>query len=98
MAGYTTNYTVAVWAGYDNASGEQMEYLGESSQRIPKYIFKNLMEHMAQSKETKDFDQPDSVVKVESSKVRIQLLRPMNIRQAVKSLMNIMLKVTSLHK
>ncbi|MEF2095690.1 PBP1A family penicillin-binding protein [Bacillus sp. CFBP9009] len=64
MAGYTTNYTVAVWAGYDNASGEKMEYLGESSQRIPKSIFKNLMEHMAQSKETKDFDQPDSVVKV----------------------------------
>ncbi|WP_375089399.1 PBP1A family penicillin-binding protein [Peribacillus sp. RS7] len=64
MAGYTTNYTVAVWAGYDNASGEKLEYLGDSSQRIPKSIFKNLMEHMAQSKETKDFDQPDSVVKV----------------------------------
>ncbi|PJN90049.1 penicillin-binding protein [Bacillus sp. mrc49] len=64
MAGYTTNYTVAVWAGYDNASGKKLEYLGDSSQRIPKAIFKNLMEHMAQTKETKDFDQPDSVVKV----------------------------------
>ncbi|MGG4264164.1 PBP1A family penicillin-binding protein [Peribacillus simplex] len=64
MAGYTTNYTVAVWAGYDNAPGKKMEYLGDSSQRIPKSIFKNLMEHMAQSKETKDFEQPDSVVKV----------------------------------
>ncbi|MDM5294159.1 PBP1A family penicillin-binding protein [Peribacillus simplex] len=64
MAGYTTNYTVAVWAGYDNAPGNKMEYLGDSSQRIPKSIFKNLMEHMAQSKETKDFNQPDSVVKV----------------------------------
>ncbi|MFJ7745950.1 PBP1A family penicillin-binding protein [Peribacillus sp. NPDC097295] len=64
MAGYTTNYTVAIWAGYDNASGKKMEYLGDSSQRIPKYIFKNLMEHMAQSKETKDFEQPSSVAKV----------------------------------
>ncbi|MCO0596616.1 PBP1A family penicillin-binding protein [Peribacillus butanolivorans] len=64
MAGYTTNYTVAVWAGYDNAPGGKMEYLGDSSQRIPKAIFKNLMEYMANSKETKDFEQPDSVVKV----------------------------------
>ncbi|MGE7759503.1 PBP1A family penicillin-binding protein [Peribacillus sp. NPDC097895] len=64
MAGYTTNYTVAIWAGYDNAAGKKMEYLGDSSQRIPKSIFKSLMEHMAQSKATKDFDQPDSVVKV----------------------------------
>ncbi|MFJ7847619.1 PBP1A family penicillin-binding protein [Peribacillus sp. NPDC097224] len=64
MAGYTTNYTVAIWAGYDNNAGKKMEYLGDSSQRIPKYIFKNLMEHMAQSKTTKDFEQPSSVAKV----------------------------------
>ncbi|WP_110927650.1 transglycosylase domain-containing protein [Bacillus massiliglaciei] len=65
MTGYTTNYTVAIWAGYENKAGEKMEYLGDSSQRIPKYLFKNIMQHMATGKETKDFTKPDSVVKVD---------------------------------
>ena len=64
MAGYTTNYTIAVWAGYKNSSAEDFDYLGTSSQRIPKYIFKNLMQYVSNGKQTADFKQPNSVVKV----------------------------------
>ncbi|MDQ0216938.1 PBP1A family penicillin-binding protein [Peribacillus cavernae] len=60
MAGYTTNYTVAVWAGYDTEK-DKKEYLGTESQKIPKYLFKNLMEYVSQDVVTKDFKQPDSV-------------------------------------
>ncbi|MFJ8256310.1 PBP1A family penicillin-binding protein [Peribacillus asahii] len=64
MAGYTTNYTLTVWAGYNNSSKEDFDYLGESSQRIPKYIFKNIMQYVSNGKQTEDFKQPSSVVKV----------------------------------
>ena len=64
MAGYTTNYTIAVWAGYQNNSEENFDYLGTSSGRIPKYIFKNLMQYVSNGKQTEDFKQPSSVVKV----------------------------------
>ena len=64
MAGYTTNYTIAVWAGYQNNSEENFDYLGTSSRRIPKYIFKNLMQYVSNGKQTEDFKQPSSVVKV----------------------------------
>ena len=64
MAGYTTNYTIAVWAGYKNSSAKEFDYLGSSSQRIPKFIFKNLMQYVSNGKQTSDFNQPSSVVKV----------------------------------
>ena len=65
MGAYTTNYTVGVWAGYDNKKGEKLDYVGSSSQRIPKEIIKNLMQYVSKNKETKDFKQPNSVVKVQ---------------------------------
>ncbi|WP_216824884.1 transglycosylase domain-containing protein [Bacillus sp. V59.32b] len=61
MAGYTTNYTVAIWAGYDPEEGKK-EYLGKESQTIPKYLFKNLMEYASKDVATADFKKPDSVV------------------------------------
>ncbi|MGG3942826.1 PBP1A family penicillin-binding protein, partial [Peribacillus psychrosaccharolyticus] len=65
MGAYTTNYTVGVWAGYDNKPKEKLDYVGSSSQRIPKEIIKNLMQYVSKNKETKDFKQPNSVVKVQ---------------------------------
>lgn len=62
MAGYTTNYTIAVWAGYDPEK-DKKEYLGIESQRIPKYLFKNLMEHVSQNVATEDFKMPNSVAR-----------------------------------
>ncbi|RFU65505.1 PBP1A family penicillin-binding protein [Peribacillus glennii] len=60
FAGYTTNYTAAIWTGYENKSN----FLGKSSQGIPKEAFRKLMQHVSEGKETKDFKQPSSVAKV----------------------------------
>ncbi|PLT34907.1 penicillin-binding protein 1A [Bacillus sp. V5-8f] len=60
FAGYTTNYTAAIWAGYEDKSN----FLSKSSQGIPKEVFRKLIQHVSQGKETKDFKKPSSVVKV----------------------------------
>ncbi|KMY50574.1 penicillin-binding protein 1A [Peribacillus loiseleuriae] len=60
MTAYTTNYTVAAWIGYDDPK----EYLGKDSQRIPKYMVKNLMEHVHKGVKIEDFKQPKNVVKL----------------------------------
>ncbi|MGM9928190.1 MAG: transglycosylase domain-containing protein [Bacillus sp. (in: firmicutes)] len=60
FVGYTTQYTMAVWTGYENKS----EYLGKTSQSIAKKLFKNIMSHVSEDVKTKDFKQPNSVQKV----------------------------------
>lgn len=60
FAGYTTNYTAAIWTGYK----DRKEFLGKSSQAIPKEAFRKLMQHVSQGKETKDFKQPSSVERI----------------------------------
>lgn len=57
FTGYTTNYTISVWTGYDKEKGI------ENSQ-IPHALFKNTMMELSEDKETADFTQPDSVVDV----------------------------------
>ncbi|WP_163100960.1 transglycosylase domain-containing protein [Peribacillus alkalitolerans] len=64
FAGYTTNYTIAVWNGYSN----QKEYLGNDSQQLAKKMFKNVMSHLSEDVETKDFKKPSSVKKVSVEK------------------------------
>ncbi len=58
FAGYTTNYTIAVWSGYD-----QYDRIVEDTQ-IPLYLFKNIMTELSKDKDTADFVKPDSVVEV----------------------------------
>lgn len=61
FVGYTTNYTMAIWTGYDS---KKEDYLGSESQKIPKKLFKNIMSHVSEKVKTKDFSKPSSVVKV----------------------------------
>ncbi|OLN23212.1 hypothetical protein BTO30_04370 [Domibacillus antri] len=60
FVGYTTNYTAAIWTGYENRS----EYLSKESQQIAKELFKELMTEVSKNVETDDFDKPDSVVEL----------------------------------
>lgn len=62
FAGYTTNYTVAVWTGFKDNN------IPLSNTKIPHALFKNIMTELSKDKETKDFVKPDSVVEVEVEK------------------------------
>ncbi|MBM7692608.1 penicillin-binding protein 1A [Peribacillus deserti] len=66
FAGYTTNYTAAVWTGY----GNKKDYIPVENeyQKISQKMFRELMRYVSQDKETPDFKQPKSVVQVKVEK------------------------------
>lgn len=58
FSGYTTNYTVAVWAGYQDRS-PMNHYEGERF--VPQDLFKKVMGSISTGKETAQFKKPGSV-------------------------------------
>ncbi|WP_010532364.1 transglycosylase domain-containing protein [Lentibacillus jeotgali] len=62
FAGYTTQYTAAVWTGYPKLkNGDDVQYIRyDGSEDIAKEIFQVLMESLSDP-ETPDFKKPDSV-------------------------------------
>ena len=62
FSGYTTNFTIAVWTGYD-----ENNRIIEDTQ-IPHALFKNTMTEISKDIETADFVKPESVVEVEIEK------------------------------
>ncbi|EIA20240.1 transglycosylase domain-containing protein [Listeria fleischmannii] len=60
FAGYSTNYTIAVWTGYDSLKN----YLSADEQKISQRMFSSLMSHVSANKETADFKAPSNVVSV----------------------------------
>lgn len=63
FAGYTTNYSIAVWTGYNTPEDGYVKYDGHS-EHIAKYLFKELMAEISKGMKTPDFKQPNSVVRV----------------------------------
>lgn len=63
FAGYTTNYTAAVWTGFEKNGPDNYLKRGEE-RRLAQRIFKAVMEEVSKGKETADFKMPDSVVRV----------------------------------
>lgn len=61
FVGYSPNYTIAVWTGYDN---NKKNWLVGNEQKISQYLFKNLMAHVSKNKQKADFSVPSSVEKV----------------------------------
>ncbi|WP_088102168.1 transglycosylase domain-containing protein [Halalkalibacter urbisdiaboli] len=61
FAGYTTNYSVAVWTGFSK-NGEN-NYLDQGSP-LAQLIFKEIIEGVSKDKENEDFTMPNSVVRV----------------------------------
>jgi penicillin-binding protein 1A len=62
FAGYTTNYTAAVWTGYDRTTAEQ--YLTPNDQKISRYIFKSIIAEVSKGKKTPGFKKPSSVEEI----------------------------------
>jgi penicillin-binding protein 1A len=65
FAGYTTNYTAAVWTGYEN----RKNYIASGdNQKIAQYLFKNIIEYVSKDVETPDFTAPKTVQRVKIEK------------------------------
>lgn len=68
FSGYTTNYTISIWAGgYTEKNDEGKEVravMPTEGTAVPRAIFKNLMTEISKDVETADFVKPDSVVEV----------------------------------
>ncbi|QTM98888.1 PBP1A family penicillin-binding protein [Sediminibacillus dalangtanensis] len=58
FAGYTTDYTAAIWTGYQDRKNP----LTGNEKDIAKKIFKHVMANVTEEKDTEDFKKPDSVV------------------------------------
>lgn len=62
FAGYTTNYTAAIWTGYE----DRKNYVAANNydQKIAQLLFKDLMQTVSEGTDTADFKMPNSVEKV----------------------------------
>jgi len=73
FAGYTTNYTAAIWTGYEYRKDALRT---TNDQQIAMKIFKNLMQHVSKNVETVDFTIPKTVTKVKVEKGSNKLAGP----------------------
>lgn len=66
FAGYSTNYSIAVWTGYDYMleEGNWMTFQDPSS-NLAREIFGEMMNYMSQGEEITDWQMPDSVVQLD---------------------------------
>lgn len=63
MAGFTTDYAIAIWVGYDSPYSSD-GYLTLSDQSIARALYQNLMEFITNGSHQDDWQQPDSVHQV----------------------------------
>lgn len=64
FAGFTTEYSLAIWSGYPSlkSKNNDIQFIrSDGTQHIPKILFKEIMTELSDEK-TPDFKQPDSVV------------------------------------
>ncbi|MCA0172410.1 PBP1A family penicillin-binding protein [Bacillus sp. RAR_GA_16] len=66
FSGYTTNYTAAVWTGYDKTT--QDSYIHKEDDDIAKLLFRHVMSEVSKDKDTPAFEKPDSVEEIEIDK------------------------------
>ncbi|MBS4222171.1 penicillin-binding protein 1A [Lederbergia citrea] len=76
FAGYTTNYTAAVWTGYEKRSTPLRGGWEYNDQKIAQQLYKNLMAHVSEGIETPDFTMPSSVVKAAVEKGSMPAKKP----------------------
>lgn len=62
MAGYTKNYSVSVWTGYDNPNDfSQVNYIDSSTAKISQNIYREMMTYLQEHAPNSDWTKPSSV-------------------------------------
>ncbi|MFS4084271.1 transglycosylase domain-containing protein [Aerococcus urinaeequi] len=65
MSGYTTDYALSIWTGYDNPfSTDEVGYIDGSDRYIVSYLYQAIMGYLSTTSENTDWVQPDSVHEV----------------------------------
>ena len=65
MSGYTTDYALSIWTGYDNQfSTDEVGYIDGSDRYIVSYLYQAIMGYLSTTSENADWVQPDSVHEV----------------------------------
>ncbi|MDM5247448.1 penicillin-binding protein 1A [Lysinibacillus sp. G4S2] len=59
FAGYTTNYSIAIWSGYEKHFDPITTW---DERRLPQHLFKKIMKEISADVETPNFKKPSSVV------------------------------------
>lgn len=59
FVGYTTNYSIAIWSGYDDRYEPMTSW---DERNLPQVLFSQIMGQISQGKETKRFVKPSTVV------------------------------------
>ncbi len=63
FAGYTTEYSMAVWTGYNTPNAHYLDS-SKGEDDTSKLLFKKIMSQVSEGIDTADFKKPDSVVEV----------------------------------
>ncbi|NVY95815.1 penicillin-binding protein [Lactobacillus sp. DCY120] len=66
FAGYTPNYSIGVWTGYDQPN---LNGLSQTQQKLAGEIYQRLMSDLAVKTTNRDFTKPDDVVQVSGTDV-----------------------------
>lgn len=59
FVGYTRNYSIGVWTGYDKISQGKLDKVGQQSATA---LYKAMMSYLMKDKTSTDWDKPDSVI------------------------------------
>ncbi|MDZ7835475.1 MAG: hypothetical protein U5K84_09350 [Alkalibacterium sp.] len=62
-AGYTSNYSLAVWTGYDNNRDGYLTF-NDGSRLLPRHIYREIMQYVSQGTDNSDWQMPSSVSEV----------------------------------
>lgn len=60
--GYSTNYSIATWIGYDNPM-QPGNYISRQESYYPTLVYKHIMSYLSKHVNNENWKQPDSVVK-----------------------------------
>ena len=73
IVGYTPEYTMSVWTGFDNASAgysEDTVFVGTDEHITPQWFFRDIMQYIS-TFNGQDFEQPDSVEQIDGDEFAV---------------------------